>query len=292
MFFLEPRSYPANPNSLVASDYQMQVHEEIFFEYDYSNGYISTEFSTFQFECIDYLYDFIDSSHVINCLDVWPNGVLQNQSFSSDIADINSKASSISTGTGTVTYTIENAGTFNKNSKVYFEFDIYLSTSNNSTFYDIGRVDLEYNDDAFGSNIVANNKVTIQRGAIVSNTSTYDVFSVGDLQNDRISILAGSVNSTTINRHPISSTPQQLVHVKIEISDCSKLPGISFKSQNTNMLNTSTYSTSATGNGPSYWFAYSSIVANDTENGQLCLMNINSISPTTVCLTSTKCFLW
>ncbi|KAB1062052.1 T9SS type A sorting domain-containing protein, partial [Salibacter halophilus] len=238
-----------------------------------SKHYISARFSEVNFECVEMLYETIDSSYVAECLQVYPNGILQNQKYSEFISASNQKVQGASSGTADITYTIENAATTSSNGTSYFEYDIYVSSSTD-VYFDNGLVRIQYNTDAFGQNVVGNNKVTAQRGTVTASMGDYYAPSPGDISTDVFAVGVGA-ELNTYNRYYLTSTPTQLLHVKMEISDCSELPDLQFTDQST-MLTLSMYTNTA---GGSNLLTFDNITATDTENRDLCTMNITGMAP-------------
>ncbi|KAB1064094.1 T9SS type A sorting domain-containing protein, partial [Salibacter halophilus] len=238
-----------------------------------SKHYISARFSEVNFECVEMLYETIDSSYVAECLQVYPNGILQNQKYNEFVSASNQKVQGASSGTADITYTIENAATTSSNGTSYFEYDIYVSSSTD-VYFDNGLVRIQYNTDAFGQNVVGNNKVTAQRGTVTASMGDYYAPSPGDISTDVFAVGVGA-ELNTYNRYHLTSTPTQLLHVKMEISDCSELPDLQFTDQST-MLTLSLYTNSP---GSSNLISFDNITATDTENRDLCTMNITGMAP-------------
>ncbi|MCA1762876.1 MAG: hypothetical protein LC664_07785, partial [Flavobacteriales bacterium] len=86
-----------------------------------------------------------------------------------------------------------------------------------------------------------------------------------------------SATESPANRFQIGPNAEQLLHVKIEIQDCSELPDLSFDLLG-DMLNFSFYAETATGLN----FNFNNITASDTENGSMCGMSISNFSPQVV----------
>ncbi len=163
MFLCDNASYPSNPNTVSAQLKQLQIHDGLYLDYDYTDHYINANYWSFNFDCIDKLYHTLDSTYVVECLDVFPNGILQTEKYSQLYDFAVEKLQTASSGSATITYTFENAGTVSTPSDNFFEFDIYISTTLPAHF-DNGLVRMSYNPAAFGDNLVLNNNITVQRG--------------------------------------------------------------------------------------------------------------------------------
>lgn len=112
----------------------------------------------------------------------------------------------------------------------YYEFDIYISGSSSDTYLDNSAFVLEFNAFAFGVNLSLNNLVTITRGSNFSNSTYTDPMSfVTDNGPSSIRFGIGAdYNATSWNRTLITTTPQKLLHIKMEISSCAGFSGIEF----------------------------------------------------------------
>jgi hypothetical protein len=151
------------------------------------------------------LYETIDSSYVAECLQVYPNGILQTQKYNEFISMSNQKAQGASSGTADITYTIENAATTSSNGTNYFEYDIYVSSSSDVYFAN-GLVRIQYNTDAFGQNVVSNNKITAQRGTVTASMGDYFPPSPSDVSTDVIAIGVGQ-DTNAVSSYYLTSTP-------------------------------------------------------------------------------------
>ncbi len=276
MFFCDNALYPPDPNTTVDPSFHLQLHDGIYFDYDYSKHYIQASYARFNYSCIDLLYHTIDPEYVIECIDVYPNGILQTLLYSESISISNQKQASASSGSGTITYNFENPSTTSENGVNFFEFDIFISSSN-QVFFDNGFVRIQYNEDAFGSYIVASDGITVQRGEIMSSLTDYFDPSPGDMTNNVVDIVAFAPFGVA-NRHPIGPIPQQLMHVKMQIQDCTELPELTFTDLPT-MLVLSVYTMTPSSTDFELFLA---IEASDTENSSMCNMDIFGFSPMTV----------
>ncbi|UTW67856.1 T9SS type A sorting domain-containing protein [bacterium SCSIO 12643] len=281
MFLCKPVVYETDPNSSVSSAFQFQLEDGLYFDYDYSKHYISTSIGDINFECIESLYEIIDPNYVADCLGVFPNGVLQEQRYNDFLQISNQKAANVIADNGTIVYTFENARTTHKNGTATFEFDIFISASaNNPVYLDNAHIKLYYNFLAFGDSIVSRNKITVQRGEVLASITDYNDPSIYDAG---FSVLAigMSITNNPQNRALIDFNPKRLVHVKMEVQNCNKLPDIEFtdvSSMKNFTFYTSNPNTPAI--GPFKQISY--INATDTEDSDLCLMNIDDFNPKTV----------
>jgi hypothetical protein len=111
----------------------------------------------------------------------------------------------------------------------YFEFDVMVEANNNSTYLDNAILHIKYNSAVFGTNAVANNKVTVTKGTSF-NTATYiDPNLYMNNGVDTIFIPFGSdPGQTSWNRTLITSSAIQLMHIKIEIQNCGQFSDLQF----------------------------------------------------------------
>jgi hypothetical protein len=116
------------------------------------------------------------------------------------------------------------------NGNQYYEFDIVVNGSSSNTYIDNTAFVIEYNTIPFGTNIVANNNVTITRGTNYNTTTYIDPMTImTDDSNNSIRFGIGSdYNAGTWNRPLLTPTPQILAHVKMKILNCTDVSGLFF----------------------------------------------------------------
>jgi hypothetical protein len=280
MFLCQTAIYPSDPTSTTPLAKQLQVHDGLYFDYDFTRNYFSASYSSFNFECIDLLYRTIDSTYVAECLDVWPIGYLQIQKYEELSQISESKAAGASLGSAVVTLTFDNPATVEIGGEQYFEFDIDIAASSSgSFFFDNIPLRLAYNQTAFGTNIFDNNNITVERGEVMfSMVNYYDPMPSPITLTDGITLGIGIVATAVIGateRFQIGTTPQQLVRVRLKIVDCSALPQLSFEVTSFT-ADFTLYTTTAAGTN---LLSASTVIANDTENSVLCPMEITGFNP-------------
>lgn len=124
----------------------------------------------------------------------------------------------------TIDFQMSNPITTGTNPK-YCEFDIYVSDDIWTKYLDIAYLRIEYPDIVFGQNIVANNKITVTRGSLINNVNCYSNPVPSDIGPNSIYLpITETVYSQC--KAQITNLYQQLVHVKIEISNCVPLEDI------------------------------------------------------------------
>jgi hypothetical protein len=128
-----------------------------------------------------------------------------------------------------ITYEILNESVTGTGTQFY-EFDIFVSGSTSNTFFDNSAFVIEFNTFAFGINLSANNLVTITRGANFNNSTYIDpMTSVTDDAPNAIRFGIGSdFSGTSWNRTLLTTTPEKLLHVKIELDVCNGFSDIAF----------------------------------------------------------------
>ena len=133
------------------------------------------------------------------------------------------------TGVNTISFTVENISVTGSSPR-YLEFDIYARGNNNRTYFDNAVFRLRYDPFVFGPLVEGNGKVSATRGPAFDN-DTYKLPQVYDVdwefdwsntthrRNDLLGIALSmdDVNRGLINRTLITTTPQQLLHLKLEI---------------------------------------------------------------------------
>lgn len=104
----------------------------------------------------------------------------------------------------------------------YFEFDIFISGSSSDTYLDNSAFVIEFNTFAFGVNLSANNLVEITRGTDFNNVTYEDpMSSVTDDALNAIRFRIGTdFNGSSWNRVLLTTSQNQLAHLKIPIIDC------------------------------------------------------------------------
>ncbi len=107
----------------------------------------------------------------------------------------------------------------------YLEFDIKLSTFSSTYKYGGGEIYLDYDIAAFGSNIAANGNITATKGT--ATTSPDYTLTLSDSTGSKLRIALECVNSP-INLYDITTTSEQLCHVKFSIANLISIPNIGF----------------------------------------------------------------
>lgn len=112
----------------------------------------------------------------------------------------------------------------------FYEFDIMVSGSSSNTYIDNTAFVIEYNTLPFGSNIVANNKVTITRSTNYNTTTYLDPMAIitDDAANAFRFGFGADYNASSWNRPLLTPAQQQLVHIKIEIQNCTGTTDLQF----------------------------------------------------------------
>lgn len=161
----------------------------------------------------------------------------------------------------------------------YFEFDIMVQGNNNSTYLDNAAFFIQYNTSTFGQNIVANNKITITKGANFNSITYVDPNTVvQDDASDVFNFYFGSdYNAGTWNRTNINTSLQQLVHIKIEVANCYQNTLLQFINQS-QTSNVSWYADNPTEDFLGTFFIYDNTYYQNSLNEVLCQVKIDDFT--------------
>lgn len=131
--------------------------------------------------------------------------------------------------TNDLSFSFANAQETGTNPK-FLEFDIMAKANNNTTYFDNCLLRIAYSTSAFGSSLVANNKVTITKGATYNSVTYIDPDSNAiDQASSVLGVPFGTdFNQTSWNRTLATTTPTQILHFKIQIQTCNQFSGIDF----------------------------------------------------------------
>lgn len=160
----------------------------------------------------------------------------------------------------------------------YFEFDILAKANTNTTYFDNCLLRVQFNSVAFGSNIVANNKVQITKGSAF-NSATYidpNANAIDQTPNTMGIPFGIDFKQTSWNRTLLTTSNQQLVHIKIEIQNCENT-GIDFVDQ-TFTPNFSFYTNAANAPQPLETISYENTYYQNPLNIKLCEVKITDFT--------------
>jgi hypothetical protein len=171
-------------------------------------------------------------------------------------------------------------------SKIFYEYDIFVSGNSSNTYLDNIAIVTEYNQNAFSTNVSANNKIQITRGVSFNNATYIDPMSiVTDNNSNSVRFGTGSdYDGATWNRTLITPTPAKLFHVKMEISNCTNYNSDLSFIDIINVSNIAWYTVSASANPqttpPSF---YDNPTYNQPTSFSLCSSPIiNDFNPKTI----------
>ncbi|MDR2834771.1 MAG: T9SS type A sorting domain-containing protein, partial [Bacteroidales bacterium] len=131
--------------------------------------------------------------------------------------------------------------------KYYFEFNINVRSNTTTTFLDNVGIHLNYSITAFGSNIVANNKINVSLNSILFDPTTYEYENrVVDYSSNILNLGIGTIYGASLYRTPLFTSSINLFHVQIELNNNlnGTFTAISFTDV-ANMANLSLYSNSS-----------------------------------------------
>lgn len=165
--------------------------------------------------------------------------------------------------TTSITFTFAH-GQITGTSPQYYEFDVMASAGASGTKLGDTQVYINYNTSGFGSNIVANGKVTVTKGALlkgdVLGSALYDIVNVVDNTPSRLSITNGyNFDSSPTWANDLLTTPDTLLHIKIEIANPSAGAGLSFEQL---LMDGNQYESDNT-------TKYDPVIASDTDDASL-----------------------
>ncbi|MBN1543333.1 T9SS type A sorting domain-containing protein [candidate division KSB1 bacterium] len=117
------------------------------------------------------------------------------------------------------------------------EFDVLAQASENGTYIGDTQVYINYNTSGFGTSIATNNKVEVTKGSLISGEifegSGIDKYTIVSLVDNTPSRLAVALELTIANNtqyaNPLTTTPQALLHLAIEIANPLLSAGLSFE---------------------------------------------------------------
>jgi len=112
----------------------------------------------------------------------------------------------------------------------YLEFDVLANCSSDTTFFDNCLLRISYDTNSFGSNIVANNNVTITKGSNYNSVTYFDPNTNDiDWTPYMMDVPFGTdFSQTTLYRTNINTSLEQLLHFKMLIRTCNTNPQVAF----------------------------------------------------------------
>lgn len=118
-----------------------------------------------------------------------------------------------------------------------FAFDIEIASSLPDTYHNNLFVSLSFNALAFGTNVVANNKVDYEFLDLTLPITSYTVNGMTDLATNKFGFYVKAITNNTNNLKEVPEEPQYggLVHLEIDITDINQKAGISFNGTQMNM---------------------------------------------------------
>ena len=137
-----------------------------------------------------------------------------------------------------ITFTFANAQVTHNGADSYYEFDIMVHASANTQFEE-AQLYINYNNDAFGTNIYGSGNVTVTGGplfnpvvvgsqvggcALSLNDNSPSVFTIANTWGV---IGTGAATGYDLSQ-TLGTTDVQYVHVKIKVQDYTKVAGVSF----------------------------------------------------------------
>jgi len=276
--------YLDNGDELYASDmwYQFKDFIELYSVTDSIITYTDSTISSTFIECG--AASLIYPSNIIHgelpYTQIMPNynrTVYDEQIANSEYKKTMQKPKSGSRSSNNLTYSMSNpiiTGTSPK----YFEFDINLSQSDASKYFNNGLIRLSYDASTFGTNVVSNSKIQVTRGTVIADVITYAPPTPADMTPTEIAIpLTTSTPIPILNLFPLSNTPTYAVHVKIEMANC-----ISTNVAFTSLFTMGILSFYGNTTNDTFGTSYDAITATSSLSVPPCKTTITSFTPTSV----------
>jgi hypothetical protein len=261
-----------NSNSLI-----LERNEQSYLGYytDYVNSIV--EGVNCQFKTLQEFYDFIQINSpygLINCTSNKIKSQLENYEIEIKNQFVNNpyiKVKQKKTRSNNLQYEFSNP-TITGNSTKFYEFDLNVFASNDSTYLDECAVRIKYNPLAHGTNIASSIIATL--GTNFSST-TYNNIQKIDKTDSVVSIWIHQAVGGQL-RTKVDTFPKLLLHLKFPFIDCGKYPKL-FLDTFATILNFSFY-TIANNSTSASAIAYNSVILNDTLLGILCYPEITSVT--------------
>jgi hypothetical protein len=130
-----------------------------------------------------------------------------------------------------ITFTFAN-DTITGEAVTYFEFDVMAQAGETGTRVGDTQIYINYNSAGFGSSIVSSNKITVEKGRLLSGdmggSDLYDIVNIIDNSLSRVAITIGYNLGVPAWANELPATPDTLLHIKIEIYDSNEYSGLTF----------------------------------------------------------------
>jgi hypothetical protein len=120
---------------------------------------------------------------------------------------------------GKIFYNTENL-IITGNTTKYLEFDVTVKDDLGIGYLDQSGIRLKYNTSVFGSSVVSNSNIIVTRGTLNSDPNCYSAPIPSD--DNSFTVLIPALETTFSQcKAPILTTPQSIMHIKMEILDCN-----------------------------------------------------------------------
>lgn len=140
-------------------------------------------------------------------------------------------APSVSHAQTGITFTIDNVQLTTNSEGTVYEFDVMVAAAATGTQLGLTLALITYNTAGFGENVVANGAITVTAGTFISGNSNYGI-ALNDNSPSAVAI-TGTYNPFNLNNgEPLPTTPQQLFHVALNVSDPAATAGVGFDAVN------------------------------------------------------------
>gem|GEM_PF-1163032 len=123
-----------------------------------------------------------------------------------------------------ISYTFENVYLSSDLSKV--TFDVYAKCSQNGIRFGKSKIYVQYNSEVFGNSAATSGILTLEKGTIIQN-SAYTIVATNQAS-EKLEIDISSNFSSLSDSYILTTIPEQLFHVELEIQDFGALANIGF----------------------------------------------------------------
>ncbi len=117
-------------------------------------------------------------------------------------------------------YNIENTIVTGTTTK-YLEFDVTVKDDYGLGYLDLSAVRIEYDDQVFGNDVVANSNIIVTRGTLNSDPNCYSDPAPSDELNGHTVLITALETVYSQCKAPITTAPQSIMHVKMGFLDCN-----------------------------------------------------------------------
>lgn len=284
-------------NNEFHNGYPVFTLSDIFFIDSPSSDSKVIDYLGFTFNDLDMFYSFLSKDLKLNIpankflnFRIKQNQERYDQHLDSLVNSNKKNKKKLKSGSENLSIVMDNENIIFSNNKYIYTFDILIQSNEASTYLNGLSMWIKYNNDAFGENVIANQKLRATASSFFNDPS-YRILS-GDINQPNTFGLSieNNTSNTVPNRTEVSNNQYtKVISIEIDLIDCQKpanfiFDNVSFTS------NFSTYTTSSnqviTGNFPDEYYSYSSTSYQILSSPAQCTIQntpfISNISPLTL----------